>query len=90
MGATWRFQRCFNSVSQVIQAFEVSFKGSFKRVSRIFHRSFKEVSRKVLQCLIEFKGLARVFQCCYVFKVNCCISLIAATRAEGGLVKTLI
>ena len=30
--------------------------------SRIFHGSFKEVSRKVLKCLIEFKALARVFQ----------------------------
>ena len=44
MGATGRFQGCFNSVSQVIQAFEASFKGSFKRVSRISHRSFKDLS----------------------------------------------
>ena len=35
----------------------------------IFQRSFKEVSRKDLKCLIEFKALVRVFQCCYDFKV---------------------
>ena len=63
MGATGRFQGCFKSVSQVIQAFSASIKGSFKgririkgllskfqgsfiEVSKIFHRSFKEVSTK--------------------------------------------
>ena len=53
MGVTGRFQGCFKRVSKGIQVFEASFKGSFKRISRIVHRSFKEVSRKFLKCLIE-------------------------------------
>ena len=43
MGATGRLKGCFKSVSWMIQAFSASFKGSFKRGSRIFHKSFKEV-----------------------------------------------
>ena len=60
------------------------FLGSFKGVSRVSHESFmgeevswmfqaffKEVSRKRSRCLK---------------KVSCCMALIAASRAEGGLV----
>ena len=43
----------------------------FKGVSRVFQRSFKKVSKKLLIC---FK------------KVSFCMALIAASRAEGGLV----
>ena len=44
-GVLGKFHGCFKSVSQVMQAFQASLNGSFKRVSRIFHKSFKEVSR---------------------------------------------
>ena len=57
MGASEKFQGCFKSL--FIQ---------MSRVPRIFHRSFKEISRKVLKCLVECKALVSVFQCCYVFE----------------------
>ena len=67
------------------------------RVSRIFHEIFKGLSR-VFQN--NFKNFSKVFQerlklllgCFKVFmllKVHCCMSLIAATWAEGGLVSAL-
>ena len=43
----------------------------FKGVPRVFQRCFKDVSIKLSGC---FK------------KVSCCMALIAASRAEGGLV----
>ena len=43
----------------------------FKGVFRVFKRCFKEVSRKCSRC---FK------------KISCSMALIAASRAEGGLV----
>ena len=62
MGATWRFQGCFKSVSQVT------------------------ISKKKCRCLIEVQssceGVSRLF-CFWKFF---CMSPIAATRAEGGLV----
>ena len=39
----------------------------------------------MLKCL-KFKALVRVFQGCSVFESFFCMSLIAATRSEGGLV----
>ena len=67
-----KIQGCFKSVSRVIQE---GFKSHIKEVSmgvsrgvERFHRSFKDISRKFFKCLIEFKGLVRVFKCCYVFK----------------------
>ena len=47
------------------------FHGSFKGVPRVFQRCFKEVSRKLSGCFKKF---------------SCCMALIAASRAEGGLV----
>ena len=63
-------------------------------VSRIFHKTFKGPSRVFGG---SFKIFFKVFQrslkllcgCSSVvlfLKVNCCMSLIAATRAEGGFV----
>ena len=69
MGATGIFQGCFKSVSRVIQAL-ASFNGSFKRVQG----SFKEVSMKFQENVVVL-----------FLKVYCCMSLIAATRADGGL-----
>ena len=51
--------------------------GSFKDVLRVFHDfqgCFQSVSRKLSRCLK---------------KVSCCMALIAASRAEGGLVFSL-
>ena len=55
-------------------SWERMFQGCFKGVSwfsRVFAECFKEVSRKLSRC----------FE-----KVSCCISLMAASRAERGLV----
>ena len=50
------------------------FQGCFLRVFRdfrVFSECFKEVSRKLSRCFKKFP---------------CCMSLIVASRAEGGLV----
>ena len=52
-------------------------KGCFKEVSRQFQRHLKKVSR-------VYKERVRLFQ--ENFTKSCCMDLIAATRAEGGLV----
>ena len=60
----------------------------------MFQENFKdeEVSRMFPGCFMIFKGVSRVFQGSFkiafkVFKkVSCCMALIAASRAEGGLV----
>ena len=67
------FQECFKGVSRKI-------KGWFKGVSRQFQRGFE-----------SFKENLIVFQECFnevLFDMTChvCMDLIAATRAEGGLV----
>ena len=64
-----------------------------KHLSRVFKANFEEVSRECQGC---FKGVFRVFQCCFkevsrkcsrcFIEVSCCLSLIAATREEEGLV----
>ena len=33
-----------------------------------------------------FKGVSRMFQLSFILRFFCCMNLIAATRAEGGLV----
>jgi len=52
----------------------------------VFLESFieEEVSRMLQGCLMIFEGVSRVFQ--GFQKVSCCMALIAASRAEGGLV----
>ena len=56
----------------------MKFKGCFKKVLRMFQGSFQSVS-KVFQG--SFMKTFKVFK-----KVSCCMALIAAFRAEGGLV----
>ena len=84
----WRvFSGSFKGVSR-------KFQGCFIKVSKMFHKSFKdeEVSRKFRRCFMIFKGVSRVFQGSFkktskcFKKVSCCMALIAASRAEGGLV----
>ena len=65
------------------------FKGFFKGVSWQFQLRFKEVSRvfkESVKCVprkfqIKFQEFSRMF-----LQFCCCMDLIAATRAEGGLV----
>ena len=87
-----KFPRCFRKVSWVPQkdfkgvsrSFHRWFNGSFKRASRIFHRSFKKIFKVFNISLKLFWGCSVLF-----LKVYCWMSLIAATRAEGGLVSQL-
>ena len=87
----WRkFQRCFNGASRVSQrntkGFSKKFPGSFKAVLRKFQRVFK-ISVKSVSRKLKKKKVARVFhQWSFVFQFCCSMDLIAATRAEGGLV----
>ena len=84
-------QDCFKKISK---EFQESFNGGFKRVSRKFQYSFKCVSWKFQGCFqrgckVFQKNLvdvSRVFQRRFK-EVLCCLALIAATQAEGGLVK---
>ena len=70
------------------------FQECFKEVSRVFHESFidEEVLSMFRGRFVIFKGFCRMFQGSFkiafkVFKkVSCCMALIAASRAEGGLV----
>ena len=62
-------------------------------VSRLFLENFteEEVSRMFQGCFMIFKGVPRVFEGSLkksfkVFQKRCCMALIAASRAEGGLV----
>ena len=84
----------------------VSWKGKFdgclKEASRVFLESFKEeeVSRMFLGGFMIFKGISRLYQKCFkevsrkvsrcFKKVSCHMALIAASRAEGGLVSSEI
>ena len=81
----------FKGVSRVFQE-------CFKEVSRVFHETLKEeeVSSMFQGCFNIFKYVSRMFQKCFkdvsgklsrcFKKVSCCMALIAASRAEGGLV----
>ena len=59
----------------------------------MFHESFMEEQFQWMfqGCFMIFKGVSRVFRGSFkktfkVFqKVSCCMALIAASRAEGGL-----
>lgn len=59
---------------------EGGFQEVFKDLPLKCQGYFKSVTKK-------FKILVSTFYGCSVFKVYCCMSLIATTRAEGGLVK---
>ena len=62
------------------------FQGSFKDDLRNFQGSLKIVSSVFQEdFIISFKGILRVFQGSFVLQFCCCMNIIAATRAEGGL-----
>ena len=76
--------------------FQENYIKSFKDVSRIFKRSSKVVSRQFVSFLRKYQGCLKkvsgVFQENYIksfFLLQFrCMNLIAATRAEGGLVSS--
>ena len=98
MKVSRKIKGCFG---EVITVFPGTFKGVLKEVSRVFHKRFKEEDalrlfhdfqwcfQSVPECFKVFqrcfkeilRELARCFQ-----KVSCCMALIAASRADGGLV----
>ena len=71
------FHKCFRGVSEkfhvFLRVFQCSsiFDSMFTRSYNVFQWCFKEFSKKKSRCVIE---------------VLCCMALIAATRADGGLV----
>ena len=73
------------------------FQGSFKKTCKVFKESFmeEEISRMFQGCFM-IKGVSRVFQGSFkkTFKVFqesfMCMALIAASRAEGGLVAVFV
>ena len=85
------FLECFTGVSSRLSQFQ----GCFIEVLRIFHRSFKHLTwefqgsfREVLMIFHKkFQENVKVlYRSVLFFKVFCRMSLIAASRAEGGLV----
>ena len=80
------FQGCFQDILRVFQGrlWGETFKGVsryLKEVQRVFQGGFRDVLRKFQGGL---KKVSSVFQ--ENFTKSCCMDLIAATRAEGGLV----
>ena len=88
-------------LEEVLKVFQGNFKGlqrSFNVLSRKFQGCFMKISgrRKFQGCFMIFKGVPLVFQRCFkevsrklsrcFEKVSSCMALIAASRAEGGLV----
>ena len=76
------FHGGFKKVSKdLLNRFQVSigFQDSFMEVSRKFQENFKVLNRSL-------KLLRGCFKVVLFLKVYCSMSLIAATRAEGGLV----
>jgi len=85
------FQGWYKKFSRVVQEWCVNvFQGSFKVVSSMYEEGFKQVCFKGV--LKNLKGALRMFPGCFMgiskrFKeVSSSMALIAATRAEGGLV----
>ena len=72
-------QGCFKEVSSVIQKCFMMFQGSIKEV--------KCVSRK---CHKKFQGCLKNLSMKFCLQFCCSMNLIAATRAEGGLVSLSI
>ena len=87
MGVSWMFQGWFKHVLKKLQGyFKSAWKESFKCVPRKFPKCPKQVSRLFQG---NFNNVSKVFQSSFkgvLRKFCCCIALIAATRAEGGLV----
>ena len=87
-GVSGKFQELIN-----LKGLPSKFQGFFKDVSRMFQECFNDVSRRFQGCLKKvsivfqenfiksFKGVSS-----FVLQFCCSMNLIAATRAEGGLV----
>ena len=87
----WYFEGVLGCFKEISWGFK-EVQGCFKKVSRCFMPG----RRKFQECFMIFKGVPRVFQRyfkealgklsrCFK-KVTCCMTLIAASRGEGGLV----
>ena len=93
-GVSRTFRRGYVDVSWKLQkrlkGLFRKFQECFKEVSRVFHESFRE--QEASRVFYNFMGVSRVFQGSFkkTFKVfkkgSCFMALIAASRAEGGLV----
>ena len=95
------YKGCFKEVSNVFQesfkGFSRKIEWCFKGVSRYFKgvsRKIKGFSKKPLKFKRCFKkisnNVSRVFQLCLMtfrFAILFCMYLIAASQAEGGLVR---
>ena len=91
------FQGCYKSVSRLFQeyfkgvSFSRVFREFFKGVTRVFQAYIQRVSRMFQGSLKTnfkrcFKHYWKCFKVVLFLKLYCCMPLIAATRAEGGLV----
>ena len=82
----WRIEGCSEIPLKVIQG---SFRES-KRSSNCVSKVLKEVSRNYQVCFTKikatFKGVSEMFHWSFVLQFCYCMTLIAATRAKGGLV----
>ena len=65
-----------NEVQRVFQGRFKGIKESFKKVQCVYQENFKKA----------FNGVLRMFLRRFVLQFCCCLALIAATQAEGGLV----
>ena len=61
------------------------FQGCFEGVLRVFQGSFNGVEEVSRAFQISYMEDSRTLSRCFK-KVSCCMALIAASRAEGGLV----
>ena len=78
-----KFQRSLRLVLGLFMVFGYSGYDCLFQISyKLFQGRYKVVSGKFKEC---FKGVSRRFLRCFK-EVLCCMTLIAATQAEGGLV----
>ena len=75
-GVLWEFLEGLKNVSV--------FQGNFKKVSRVFKECLKFSYKKFRKGLL---GVSRMFLQSFVLQFCCCMALIEATGAEGGLVE---
>ena len=80
------FEEIYEGVSRVFEGFSMQ----SQMILNMFHEGSVRISSKFpgyfMDVLRMFQVLVRVFQGFSVFKVHCCMSFIAATQAEVGLV----
>ena len=74
-------------IQEYLKEVQRVFQGSFKDFLRKFHGCLKKVSSVFQENLMKnFKGVSRIFQWSFALQFCHSMNLIAATRAEGGLV----